>query len=74
MADDGDLPQELFFFLFLKHPTLEEKKAEGLEGSELNLHFPWNFVMSLNGHVTICQEQTTEYKAQLQICILVFGN
>ena len=41
----------------LKHTTLHEKEAKGLEGTELKSHFPQNFRMSVNEHMTICQEQ-----------------
>ena len=50
------------WFLIFKVTALEEKEAEGLKGMELNPHFLWNLGVSVNRHVTICQEQTTLYK------------
>jgi len=78
LTDDDDLPQTLVSYLETLH---WRRKAEGLEGAELNPRFPQNFGTFVSGHVTGCQEQTTvcktfvtQYKARLQICILAFGN
>ena len=45
------MPPELV--LILKYTTLEKKEAEGLEGTELNPHFPQNFGTSTNSHATV---------------------
>lgn len=36
---------------------MEEKEAGGFEGAELKQRFPWDR-MSIDGHVTTCQEHT----------------
>lgn len=45
------------WFLISKHTSLEEKEAGGFEGAELKQRFPWDR-MSIDGHVTTCQEHT----------------
>lgn len=39
----------------MKPTILEFKEAEVLEGTELNLYFPENFVTSINGHVKLAK-------------------
>lgn len=46
---------EKSWFLILKPTILEFKEAEVLEGTELNLYFPENFVTSINGHVKLAK-------------------
>lgn len=52
-------PNDLVSY-FEIHYTSEEKEAEGLKGAELIPHFPQNFGMSTNRHVT---EITLQKKA-----------
>ena len=67
-------PRSSSWFLILKCTIVEKKEAEGLEGIDLNSHFPQNFGTSIDPRTHSSVEAVTmQYKAQLQTCILVFG-
>ena len=52
LTNEDDLPPNDLVSYFEIYYTSEEKEAEGLKGAELIPHFPQNFGMSTNRHVT----------------------
>ena len=65
----------------LKHTRMAGKEAwDSLKGIELNPHFPQNFGKSINRCDNVPRTNNNgeafimQYKAYLQICLIVFAN